>query len=68
MVLIGHHLTAHGVVAHICTKIAGVDPLDHIAIFHSIFAAAEVGEITVDIVHPTGQRAAVKFIQVLQPP
>lgn len=51
--------------AYIIAQIAGVNPVHHIAVLQGIAGTAVVGEPSVDAVHPPGQAAHVKLVQVV---
>jgi len=50
--------------ADVAPKVAGIAPDDGVAVVQCIAAAAVVRPDAVDAVHPAGQLAAVKFVEV----
>lgn len=53
--------------AGILPQVAGVAPLNDVAVLQRVAAAAIAGGLAVDQVGPAGMGAAVEFIQVLNP-
>ncbi len=64
-VLISHSLPSRVAAAHIVAEVAGIDPLDHVAVLELVAAAPIVGKPVIDLVHPTGSVTNVKLIEII---
>ena len=51
--------------AEIIAKVTGIAPLHDVAVLHLVAGAAVVGKPAVDAIHPAGQAAHVKLVQVV---
>lgn len=60
-----HTSLIHRIISNILTKIACINPVDHIAVLYRILTASVVRKPAIYVIHPSGKLSAVEFIQII---